>query len=510
MLSELQRAVILAALVMGAFALAFVDGIGPGDAEHYLSFARAWAEGGTPLGTNHWQLRWPMIWSLAGGMAVFGTAQTTGSLVCLAWSAALVGVTFWGARRSMGPRAGNLAAILAAGSAYLVVVAADLRIYAPEIALGAAACWAMVRGLEAGRARWLLAAGALAGAAWLCRETSAALPVLFGLLSLARFRRPCARLFASSAGFLAVLAAEGAAYALVAGDPLYRLRISAGHEAAGASAGGQTGADASLVGATQAPLTESPLAALLSTPVVTPFLLACAALLLCAWLVRGRPLRLAGMGWTGAVFFGGAALSFVLSSYGLRLETPRYVPLLPYAVTLGAAWALSVIGRARGQRWTMAGAAGWLALSAAAADFRDYDEYADVFWLARHADEADRLVTDPVTALRVRAMRAQSGRPPLRIAGRREARPGDLAAVTRADGYAGGLRPLPCWTLEAEVFARRRSVTRDAVRASGLGALSGAVAKRVVPTEPLRLYRVEDCGPGPVGRSAGPPLTFRA
>lgn len=470
------------------FAAVFLDGFGPRDAERYAQFAADWAANGPSLGQDHWQLRTPLIASLALGFRLLGPSELTASLVCAVWVALLVGITFVGARRLLGAEAGTLAALFTAGSAFSAAEAFEVRVNTPETVFAAAACWCMIAGLRSGRLTALFAAGALAGGAWLCRETAVFLPILFGLSSLVAFRLRLAPLLASSAGFLAVLGAELATYWALTGNPFYRVMIGAGHEAR--NAGHVPEAPVSVVSAVTADLTESPLAVLLATPNVTPFLLGGLLLLVAALLAgRGRPFTTAER-WAAVVFGGGAVLSFVISGYVLRLESPLYSPILPYACGVAAGWSLWRLRGAIGRIGVVAGAASWIVANAAAADFRDYSEYADARWLARTFTDGRALYTDPITAHRIRVMQALDGTSPARLTYGAAPCAGDEAAVTRAKGFRGGLVPARDWQLVQEVETRRPSPTRALLRAVPGVEKVPSLNERLAASEPLRLYVV--------------------
>ena len=445
-----------------------------------------------------------MTLSIAGAYAVFGASERLAALVCAAWVAALVGLTLRYGRRALGPGAGTLAAVLTAGSAFCAAQAFEVRIHGFETVFGAAACWVAALGLAERDARRLFAAGVLAGGAWLCRETAAPIPAVLGLASLAAFRpwtpgglsrARLVGLAASSAGFLAILAVELAAYALAKGDAFHRLRLSANHEAITA------GADPSTVSGTAAEavtasLQQPPLAVLLTTPNVTPFLLGAAGLSGLALVLVRAPLGAAER-WAGTVIAAVAAATWVFSSYVLKLEEPLYAPMLPYACGVFGGWAVWRLSRRFGLALLLAPA--WVLASAMMADLRDYDEWAEPRWLAdalREERFAGPVATDWLTARRTDNLLTLTG--------------DDLSGLRRPDAicegmlvlagtpvsWSGrGLRPAPDWTLLEEAAPRRRSPTRRLLR--GVPVLGkGPLARFVGEAAPVRVFRA--------GPSAGP------
>ncbi|WP_031549865.1 glycosyltransferase family 39 protein [Parvularcula oceani] len=488
-LTERGAAIGLLVLCFGLMMFAFLDGMGPRDAERYIRAALVWAEEGPTLGETHWALRYPIVLPVAAAFRLFGPSEIAASAVCAAFVAGLVAVTFIYGRRHLGRRAGTLAALFTATSAFLAAQAFEVRIYAPEMFLAAWGAWLLVEGLKTGSVRRLYLAGLLAGGAWLCRETAVFLPVVFGLVSFYAFRFRLVPLLASSAGFLTVLAAELAAYWLIAGDPLYRLTISSGHEVI--NAGGEAPEAVAVPVAT--PLQGNPLIELLTTPNVTPFLLAALLLALLA------PRRVfAPLSPVALVFGGGAALSYLISSFALRLEEALYTPILPYAAVLLCAVALGHARPRIGKSGVAAASVGLIAASLAAADFRDYDEYAEARHLARLLESdalaGERVATDPVNANRTQLLLdlgdGKDGAQAARVYGTEEPCAGALAFTGRPKGQTGGLRPGPDWALLSEAEIRRVSWTRSLVRRVPESVLPGKIVQVTAEPEPVRLYRV--------------------
>ena len=522
------------AAIFAVFVWLFLDGLAPRDSIRYAFHGLDLAgltgpEDARWTIADHWRLRWPMTLSIAASHRLFGPSETAAAIACAAWVAGLVAVTFVMGRRVLGPGAGTMAAAFTAGSAFCAAQAMEVRIHGYETAFGAAALWIAAEGLSRGDARRLLAAGVLAGGAWLCRETAVVLPAALGVASLVRFGPSPARwrgLLATSAGFLTVLGTELAAYWAVTGDPAFRLRLSANHEAITAGAdptglliGGTSATDAvSSAGAALAsPLSQDPLGQLLSTPNVTPFLLGAVGLAVLALVFRPRTRDVragqtaptsasapasspAAARWAGWLFGGTAAASWLVSSYVLRLEEPLYAPMVPYAAGVLAGWAVwrlwSRFGVVLGGVLT----AGWLMASAAAADLRDFDEWGEARWLAK-GWKAGRLTetvaADPITAGRVASLLHLEGRDTSWIRRPDGLCEGRLVVVGNPVGRSGGgLTPADDWRLVDTVDARHPSPARAVLRNVPVVGDLGPIAGIVAPNRPLQFFRA--------GPSAGP------
>ena len=158
----------------------------------------------------------------AFAMALPGLLYLTGFLV-VAWLAV---------RRAAGPLPafGALAAL--ATSPLLVIQASIANVDVIELFFLTASVvlfWRCVDG-EARTGR-LIAAGALAGAAFLTRETAIFVAVFYGLYFLVGYRFSRVRYLWIAAGFIAVWAVELAYLWAMTGDPLYRFHISLHHDA---------------------------------------------------------------------------------------------------------------------------------------------------------------------------------------------------------------------------------------------------------------------------------------
>lgn len=202
------------------------------DGAYYAEAALQWVERFPALGTNHWSLRYPLVLPTAALIGLFDLSVPVLAAVNLAAYAGFLGVGYAAARHWFGWRAA--AALTAVGillpqfPAQATYANPDL----PEMALVMASFWLVVLAREREGA-WplMLGAGVLAGLGFLTRETTLLLAPLYGLMLLLRPAMARWRYLLIGVGFAAVVGAQMGYFAIEAGDPLYRLRISATHDA---------------------------------------------------------------------------------------------------------------------------------------------------------------------------------------------------------------------------------------------------------------------------------------
>jgi len=205
------------------------------DDAFYAWAAMDWAEHFPALGHTHWALRYPLVLPTAALIRVFGFSVPVLAAVDLTAYAAFLAMGYAAARRWFGrPAAAALTGIgvlLPQFPVQATYANPDLL----EMALVMGSFWLVMLAREPGRtgaqaARLLLGAGVLAGLGFLTRETTLLLGVLYGLMFVLRPAMPRRRYLWIAAGFLAVVGAQMGYFAVEAGDPLYRLRISAAHD----------------------------------------------------------------------------------------------------------------------------------------------------------------------------------------------------------------------------------------------------------------------------------------
>jgi 4-amino-4-deoxy-L-arabinose transferase-like glycosyltransferase len=221
---------VLAAAVLLTLSINPVGFIGGGNDDwQYLNAARCWREFGPCLPHNHWQSRWPVIAPLAIFTSVFGESRATvGIAPLLASLSCLLLVSIIG-NRTFGKPIGWIAALLLLMTPTFATEALDPSAGATELALILVGVYASLRWIEGGQARWSFAAGLFLSLALQVRETALAAVGLFTAYVLYR-RRPTPTSFAAAAtGFFAPFAIEFAAFRILTGDPLWRLRLAVHH-----------------------------------------------------------------------------------------------------------------------------------------------------------------------------------------------------------------------------------------------------------------------------------------
>ena len=212
------------------------------DDAYYAWAAMDWAEHAPALGQTHWALRYPLVLPTAVLIRLFGFSVPVLAAVDLAAYAAFLLMGYAAARHWFGwPTAAVLTAIgilLPQFPVQATYANPDLL----EMALVMGSFWLMMLAREPGvqesgtkesgakTGRLMLGAGVLAGLGFLTRETTLLLAPLYGLMFLLRPAMPRWRYLLIAAGFVAVVGVQMGWFAWAAGDPLYRLRISAVHD----------------------------------------------------------------------------------------------------------------------------------------------------------------------------------------------------------------------------------------------------------------------------------------
>ena len=202
------------------------------DDAYYAAAALDWAEHFPSLGTEHWALRYPLVLPVAVLIRLFGFSVPALAAVDVAAYVAFLLVGYAAARHWFGwPAAAALTAI-----GVLVPQFPVQATYANpdllEMALVMASFWLVMLARQRG-GPWglMLGAGVLAGAGFLTRETTLLLVPLYGVMFAARPAMARWRYLLIGVGFMAVVGAQMGYFAVEAGDPLYRMRLSATHDA---------------------------------------------------------------------------------------------------------------------------------------------------------------------------------------------------------------------------------------------------------------------------------------
>lgn len=321
------------------------------DDAYYAWAAMDWAEHAPALGHTHWALRYPLVLPTAALIRLFGFSVPALAAVDLAAYAAFLAVGYAAARRWFG----GMAAVLLTAIGILVPQFPVQATYANpdllEMALVMGSFWLVMLAREPGQpgaraARLMLGAGVLAGLGFLTRETTLLLVPLYGLMLL-RPAMPRWRYLLIVAGFMAVVGAQMGYFAVEAGDPLYRLRISGAHDhvdraAQGARATGALDSE----GVLAAGLLATPLAALfVSQKYGLLFWLAVPAFIAARRAPWLDPQARSVLGWAAV----GAVVSFlfVALNAGILYVVPRYFMVTAAMAAVPVAVAGAALARAR-------------------------------------------------------------------------------------------------------------------------------------------------------------------
>ena len=185
-----------------------------------------------PYVGGHGTIRYTITIPMALAFRMAGENEFAMALPGLLYLSGLMVIAWLAVRRAAGPLPafGGLAAL--ATSPLLVIQASIANVDVIELFFLTASVvvfWRCLNGEP--RTGRLIAAGALAGAAFLTRETAIFVAPFFGLLFVAGYRFARLRYLWIAAGFVSIWAIELAYLWAMTGDPLYRFHISLNHDA---------------------------------------------------------------------------------------------------------------------------------------------------------------------------------------------------------------------------------------------------------------------------------------
>ena len=228
--SELQIGIAL--IVMAAVILwwRWVGYQGHDDA-YYAEAASAWVQHAPSLGTNHWALRYPLVLPTAVLIKIFGPSLPVYALVDVTAYLSFLILGYAAARHWFGIGAAVALTVIGIVLPQFPVQATYANPDMLEMSFIMGSFWLLMFARQRG-GPWLmmLGAGLLAGLAFLTRETTLALFPLYGFMFLFQPAVPRWKYLLVAAGFVLIVGAQMGWFALEAGDPLYRFRISATHD----------------------------------------------------------------------------------------------------------------------------------------------------------------------------------------------------------------------------------------------------------------------------------------
>jgi 4-amino-4-deoxy-L-arabinose transferase-like glycosyltransferase len=197
------------------------------DDQYYASAAVGWNTKFPYIATGHWGLRHTIVLPIAASFAIAGVNETTLILPTTFYYLAFVVLTFLVLSRLSGAIAAFWAAVLVALTPLFSLSASIVVTDLTELFFEISSFWAFYAAVrQDGAPRFLLLAGALAGLAWITRETAVALVAFYGLLFLFGIGMPRIRYFWMATSFVAILAADTIYLWSMTGDFLYRYHVS--------------------------------------------------------------------------------------------------------------------------------------------------------------------------------------------------------------------------------------------------------------------------------------------
>lgn len=222
----------LSIVIARAIAIGWTGYMASDDSLYFVG-ADHWLHEPPFAGDNHWTTRFPLLWSFAAMLAVFGRNYVAFAATALLWYGVLIAMIGLFAARMGGARTGWIAALIAATLPVIVVNATTVGVDLLETALLLGGAWLLGEaGRGASRAALLrgLVGGMCFGTAIVCRETSLLALVATGPLFLVG--RPVGRavLVAAGVGLALVLGGEALFQWALMGDPLRRYSIAFNHD----------------------------------------------------------------------------------------------------------------------------------------------------------------------------------------------------------------------------------------------------------------------------------------
>lgn len=220
--------VFCAAWIIGINPVGFMGG-GADDTE-YLKAVRCWVAAGEPcLAQTHWASRWPIIAPIALITGLFGESRVTISVAPIAYTCATLALMVMIGNRLFGRPSGYIAAAALVLTPTFAIQTLQPGADGTELAWLLASFAAALIAYDRRSWRWALASGIALGIAAQTRDTSLAMfPIaIAAVAAMARSQRR--EILWILPGMILPIAVEAVTYWIVAGDPLWRFRLSLSH-----------------------------------------------------------------------------------------------------------------------------------------------------------------------------------------------------------------------------------------------------------------------------------------
>ncbi|MBX9859265.1 MAG: glycosyltransferase family 39 protein [Sphingomonas sp.] len=228
--TRLFAALGLLALLGAAVWIGWIGFIASDDSLYFYG-AERWLTAPPFAGDNHWTTRFPLLWSFAAMLLVFGKGFAAFAATALLWYAVLIAVVGLFVQRLAGDRAGWIAALLVGTMPVIVGNATTVSVDLIEAALLVGGGWLLGQaGCGPGAWRGGFLAGLCFGTAIVCRETALLSMLAFGPLFL--IGRPVSRqvMIAAGVGLVTILGGEALFQFWQTGVPLRRYDIAFHHD----------------------------------------------------------------------------------------------------------------------------------------------------------------------------------------------------------------------------------------------------------------------------------------
>ena len=192
----------------------------------YAHGARGWLNHMPYVGDTHWSLRHTFVLPVAISFAVFGESEYSLVLVTTAYFLALLLLVYWMVAKVFNANIALATSILIAATPLFTVSASIAGADISELFFVTLSLFLFYSATQrTNAANIFFLAGIAAGFAWLTRETSIGLLLLYAVLFLIGYKAPRRLYWVLAAGFALIACAELLYYWVLQGDPLYRLWI---------------------------------------------------------------------------------------------------------------------------------------------------------------------------------------------------------------------------------------------------------------------------------------------
>lgn len=196
------------------------------DDKNHLVGAYGWLEHFPYLATTHAALRHTIAIPVGMSFRALGISELSLIIPNLIQYFGMIWITWAFVRRSLDNEVALLTCLLVATVPLFPIFASVVFTETTELFYIVLSFWLFYSAtLRENKGIWLFAAGFSAGLAWLTRETTAALLLLYGVLFLIGYGIPRRYYWIMAAGFILIVGAEALMMAILAGDPLYRYEV---------------------------------------------------------------------------------------------------------------------------------------------------------------------------------------------------------------------------------------------------------------------------------------------